>query len=775
MWIIQRGNCPFFGSRIFKYSAVFLCYTRARVILGTCNHVDTSSYTPNEHFSFHIKIYVMRLILISLLAVSLLASACQSDESSTQKTNATPNMTEPYPQTKKTNIVDTYHDIDVPDPYRWLEDDQAEDTKDWVARQNEVTFAYLKQIPYRQAINDRLTELWNYEKYSRPFQEGQYTYFYKNDGLQNQYVVYRQKEGQEPTVFLDPNSFSEDGTTAMSNLSFTQDGSLAAYAISEGGSDWRKIIVIDAETKNPQGDTLRDIKFSGISWKGKEGFFYSSYDKPEGSELSAMTQYHKLFFHKVGTPQSEDQLIFGGEATPRRYIFGGVSENENWLVISAARSTSGNELYIKDLRNPDSPIVPVVDNFANNHSLVHAEDDMLYILTDLGAPNSRLVRVSADDPRPENWEDVIAEREQPLGVQTGGGYFFASYLKDALSYIEQVDMGGKVVRVLDLPGQGTVSGLGGKWEDEVLYYSFVSYITPGTIYAYDVATGESSVYKESGIQFDPAAYVSKQVFYTSEDGTKVPMMITHKKGLKLDGTNPGMLYGYGGFNVSLTPSFSVANLIWLENGGVYAVPNIRGGGEYGKEWHLAGTKMKKQNVFDDFIAAAEYLISEGYTSSDKLAVRGGSNGGLLVGAVMTQRPQLIQVALPAVGVLDMLRYHKFTAGAGWAYDYGTADESPEMFAYLKGYSPYHNLEEGTCYPATMITTADHDDRVVPAHSFKFAAALQAAQSCERPALIRIDTKSGHGSSSTSKAIESATDIWAFTFYNLRAPLKYEQD
>ena len=717
----------------------------------------------------------MRFTIGPLLAMVVLISACQSDQATTQKANYNSNMTEPYPETKKVSVSDSYHDVTVPDPYRWLEDDRAEDTKDWVTRQNKVTFAYLDNIPYRDAINNRLTELWNYEKYSRPFQEGQYTYFYKNDGLQNQYVVFRQKDGEEPEVFLDPNSFSKDGTTSMSNLSFTKDGSVAAYAISEGGSDWRKVIVIDAETKKPLSDTLRDVKFSGISWKGTEGFFYSSYDKPEGSELSAMTQYHKLFYHRVGTPQSEDQLIFGGEATPRRYILAGVSENENWLIISAANSTSGNELYIKDLRDPDSPIVPVVRDFEHNHSVIHAEDGMLYIQTDLDAPNSRLVSVSANNPGPENWEDVIAEREQPLSVQTGGGYFFASYLKDALSYIEQVDLNGEVVRVVELPGQGTASGLSGKWEDEVLYYSFVSYITPGTIYSFDLASGESSIYKESGVDFDPKKFVSRQVFYTSKDGTKVPMMITHKKGLTLDGTNPVMLYGYGGFNISLTPSFSVANIVWLENGGIYAVPNIRGGGEYGKEWHLAGTKMEKQNVFDDFIAAAEYLIAQGYTSPEKLALRGGSNGGLLVGAVMTQRPDLMQVALPAVGVLDMLRYHKFTAGAGWAYDYGTADESMAMFEYLKGYSPYHNLMTGTCYPATMVTTADHDDRVVPAHSFKFAAALQAAQGCERPTLIRIDTNSGHGASSTSKAIASATDIWAFTFYNLNASVAYGKD
>jgi prolyl oligopeptidase len=709
-----------------------------------------------------------RLYPVAMLAALFLA-ACQSE---TPDDQLDPTMTSDYPETKTVGVVDTYHNQAVPDPYRWLEDDRAADTEDWVSRQNEVTFNYLEQIPFREAIQNRLTELWNYEKYSAPFSEGDYTYFYKNDGLQNQYVVYRQKEGGDPEVFLDPNTFSEDGTTSLAGLNFTDDGSLAAYAISEGGSDWRKIIVIDTETMEQVGDTIRDVKFSGISWKGNEGFFYSSYDKPEGSELSAMTQYHKLYFHELGTPQSSDELVFGGEATPRRYIFGGVSEDGNWLVISASVSTSGNELYIKDLRRDDSPILPVVNNFDNNHSVVHVEGETIYIQTDLDAPNSRLVKVDAANPTPDNWEDVIAERDEPLSTGTGGGYFFARYLKDALAYIEQIDLEGNLVRVIDLPGQGSVGGLGGKWDQKTLYYSFVSYIKPGTIYSYDVESGESAVYKESGVQFDPDDFVSRQVFYTSKDGTKIPMMITHKKGLSMDGMNPTMLYGYGGFNISLTPSFSVSNIIWLENGGVYAVPNLRGGGEYGEKWHQAGTKMNKQNVFDDFIAAAEYLIDEGYTSSEKLALHGGSNGGLLVGAVMTQRPDLMKVALPAVGVLDMLRYHEFTAGAGWAYDYGTADDDPDMFAYLKGYSPYHNIKEGTCYPATMVTTADHDDRVVPAHSFKFAAALQQAQNCDKPTLIRIDTNSGHGASSTTKTIEQQTDKWAFTLYNLNAPVSY---
>lgn len=714
-------------------------------------------------------------VLLFIISLALGGTACQNERMNRTNTeDSLVTIEVDYPQTKKEAHTDTYQGQSVEDPYHWLEDDQAADTKNWVQEENEVTFGYLEQIPFRESIKERLEELWNYEKYSAPFEYGDYTYFYKNDGLQNQYVVYRQKGDAEPEVFLDPNKFSDDGTTSLAGLSFTKDGSLAAYAISEGGSDWRKIIVIDTETKEMVGDTIVDVKFSGISWKGNDGFFYSSYDKPkEGSELSGMTQFHKLFYHKLGTSQADDPLVFGGEATPRRYIFGGVSEDENWLEISAATSTTGNELYIKDLRNPDSPIVPVVANFDNDHNLIHTEGDELYILTNYQAPNRRLVKVNAANPGAKNWKDVIPERKEPLSVGTAGGYFFASYLKDALSYIEQLDTDGKLVRVVELPGQGSVSGFGGKWDDKTLYYTFTSYINPGTIYKYDVDQGTSALYKTSGVQFNPEDFESKQVFYTSKDGTKVPMMITYKKGIELDGKNPTMLYGYGGFNISLTPSFSTSNIVWLENGGVYAVPNLRGGGEYGEAWHKAGTKMQKQNVFDDFIAAAEYLIQEGYTSSDYLAVSGGSNGGLLVGATMTQRPDLMKVALPAVGVMDMLRYHKFTAGAGWAYDYGTADDSPEMFEYLKGYSPYHNLKEGTAYPATMVTTADHDDRVVPAHSFKFAARLQEVHAGENPVLIRIETNAGHGAGKpTSKIIEEQADKWAFTFYNMNVPVKY---
>ena len=705
-----------------------------------------------------------RLTFVAL-SVALLMIGCTEPDAATSDPPVEPVA---YPETKTVDHVDTYHGQSVEDPYRWLEADTAAAVEGWVERQNEVTFGYLESIPFREPLRQRLEELWDYEKFSAPFTEGEYTYFYKNDGLQNQSVLYRQQDDGEPEVFLDPNTFSEDGTTSLASISFTEDGSLAGYLISEGGSDWRKIITIDADTREIIGDTLNDVKFSGLSWKNTDGFFYSSYDKPEdGSALSGVTQQHKLYYHELGTLQSDDELIFGGSETPRRYIFGDVTEDQRWLVISAANSTSGNELYIKDLQTPDAPIVPVVDNFDNDHQVVHSEGDTLYILTNLDAPNRRLVKAPAANPTPENWVDVIPEREEPLDVSTGGGYFFAEYLQDALSVIEQVDLEGTVVRTVELPGPGSAGGFVGKWDDATIYYTFTSYVFPPTIYRYDVERGTSDVYKTNGVDFDPSQYTSEQVFYTSKDGTRIPMMITHKKGLERDGANPTLLYGYGGFNVSLTPSFSTSNIVWLENGGIYAVPNLRGGGEYGKEWHMAGTKMQKQNVFDDFIAAAEYLIDEGYTSSERLAIHGGSNGGLLVGAVMTQRPDLMQVALPAVGVLDMLRYHTFTAGAGWAYDYGTVDDSPEMFEYLLGYSPYHNVEDVTCYPATMVTTADHDDRVVPAHSFKFAARLQAAQACDDPTLIRIETKAGHGAGKpTSKIIEGEADKWAFTFANM---------
>lgn len=697
----------------------------------------------------------------------ILAAAMSALNSSAQHTsNEAKTMT--YPRAKKGDVADTHFGTTVKDPYRWLEDDRAADTKDWVDAENRVTQNYLAQIPYRSQIKTRLEKLWNYEKFSAPFKEGKYTYFYKNDGLQNQYVLYRQKGKGEAEVFLDPNTFSNDATTSLAGINFTKDGSLAAYQISEGGSDWRKVIVIKTADKSLVGDTLTDIKFSDLAWKGNEGFYYSSYDKPkEGSQLSGLTEDHKLYYHQLGTSQKEDQLIFGGEAKKRRYIGAYVTEDSRFLVITAANSTTGNELYIQDLSKPGSPIVNVVDNFDNNHSIIDNEGDKLYIFTNLAAPNYKVVTVDAASPKPANWKDLIRETKNVLEVSTGGGRLFANYLKDATSMVIQYDMKGKVERTVTLPGVGSAGGFDTKKDEKVLYYTFTSYIVPPTIYKYNIASGQSEVFKKPEVEFDPALYESKQVFYQSKDGTKIPMIITHKKGIELNGKNPTMLYGYGGFSISLTPYFSTSTIVLLEQGGIYAVPNLRGGGEYGEKWHLAGTKMQKQNVFDDFIAAAEYLINEKYTSSSYLAISGGSNGGLLVGAAMTQRPELFKVALPAVGVLDMLRYDKFTAGAGWAYDYGTAQDSKEMFEYLINYSPYHALKQGTAYPATLITTADHDDRVVPAHSFKFAARLQEYHIGTSPVLIRIETKAGHGAGKpTSKIIEEQADKWAFMLYNM---------
>lgn len=676
---------------------------------------------------------------------------------------------QPYPKTDKVEQKDDFFGVSVEDPYRWLEDDMSDKTKAWVAAENEVTQSYLKQIPFRNAIAQRLEKLWNYEKYSAPFVEGDYTYFYKNDGLQNQAVLYR-KKGDKGTeeVFLDPNKFSADGTTSLAGINFSKDGSLVAYQISEGGSDWRKVIVLRTADKTVLGDTLIDVKFSGLAWRGNEGFYYSSYDKPKsGSALSAMTDQHKLYFHTLNTAQSTDELIFGGEKLPRRYIGAGLTEDQRFLVVTAANTTSGNELYVRDLANPAAGFVTIVDNFDKNHAILDNDGDRFLIYTELGAPNGKIVETVLANPKPSEWKDLIAETENVLSPSIGGGKIFASYLKDATSLVQQYDREGKLEREITLPGVGTASGFGAKKEDKSLYYTFTSYINPGTIYSYDIASGKSDVYKKAQIQFDPTQYESKQIFYTSKDGTKVPMIITYKKGIKLDGTNPTMLYGYGGFNISLTPSFSTANIILLEQGGVYAVANLRGGGEYGENWHVAGTKMNKQNVFDDFIAAGEYLIKEKYTSSERLAIAGGSNGGLLVGACMTQRPELFKVAFPAVGVLDMLRYHKFTAGAGWAFDYGTADDSKEMFEYLYKYSPYHALKPNTSYPATMVMTADHDDRVVPAHSFKFAARLQEYNVGNNPMLIRIDTNAGHGAGkSTAMQIAEHADRWSFMFQNM---------
>ncbi len=602
-----------------------------------------------------------------------------------------------------------------------------------------------------------------------PFKEGKYTYFYKNDGLQNQYVIYRYADKIENAeVFLDPNSFSEDGTTSLAGLSFSKNSSLAAYSISEGGSDWRRVLVMNSETKEIIEDTINDLKFSGIQWKGNEGFYYSSYDKPEGSELSAKTDQHKLYFHKIKTPQSEDVVVFGGvESEKNRYVGAQVTEDDAYLIVSASESTSGNKLLFKDLRKANSPLVLLTDGYENDHYLLDSDGDRLFIVTNFNAPNQKVVEANASKPEQEHWKDFIPETDYVLSPSSGSGFFFAEYMVDAISKIHQYDSKGTNLGEVSLPGVGSVSGFSGEKEDAILYYRFTNYANPSSIYAYNPLTQKSELYWNPPIDFDPSMYESKQVFYESKDSTKVPMIITYKKGIELNGKNPTILYGYGGFNISLTPSFSIPNAVWMEQGGVYAVPNLRGGGEYGKAWHNAGTKLQKQNVFNDFIAAAEYLIAEKYTSSEYLAIRGGSNGGLLVGATMVQRPDLMRVALPAVGVLDMLRYHTFTAGAGWAYDYGTAEDSKEMFDYLKGYSPVHNVKASTSYPATLITTGDHDDRVVPAHSFKFAAELQNKHKGKNPVMIRIETNAGHGAGTpVTKSIDQYADIYGFTLYNM---------
>ncbi len=709
------------------------------------------------------------LINLLIIVAFFMTTSCDTTKETVKTTTvkkATKTMAIKYPMTRKSNVKTEYFGTTVADPYKWLEDDMSEETAAWVKAENKVTYSYLDQIPYRNKIKDRLEKLWNYEKIGTPFKRGDYQYFYKNDGLQNQYVIWRQKGDGEATVFLDPNKFSDDGTISLGSISFTNDGSILAYAISEGGSDWRKVIIMDAATKKIMEDTIIDVKFSGLSWYGNDGFYYSSYDKPEGSELSAKTDQHKLYYHKLGTKQSEDKVIFGVD-TKRRYVGGNVTEDNKYLFISASESTSGNELYIKDLSKPNSKLVKIIDNFDSDTYVIENEGSKLFLVTNLNAPNKKIVTVDASNPFPDNWVDFIAETENVLSPNTGYGYFFANYMVDAVSKVLQYDYNGKLIREIKLPGVGTASGFGSKKEEKDIYFSFANYTTPGTTYKFDATTGEYVVFRKSKIDFDGDKYESKQVFYTSKDGTKVPMIISHKKGLVMDGKTPTILYGYGGFNISLKPYFSLVKAIWMEMGGIYVVANLRGGGEYGKKWHDAGTKLKKQNVFDDFIAAAEYLIANNYTSSDYLGISGGSNGGLLVGATMTQRPDLIKVALPAVGVLDMLRYHTFTAGAGWAYDYGTSEESEEMFKYLLGYSPVHNVKAGVRYPATMIFTGDHDDRVVPAHSFKFAAELQAKQSGSNPTLIRIETDAGHGAGTpVSKTIQQYADKFAFTLWNM---------
>ena len=681
-----------------------------------------------------------------------------------------------YTQTIKKPVTDVYFGYEIEDNYRWLEDDLSLETEEWVKNQNQTTFKYLNQIPFRTELKNRLLELLDYEKISAPFKKGEYTYFYKNSGLQNQSILFRAKDNKESEVFLDPNKFSDDGTTSLSGVSFSKDASLVAYSISEAGEDWRKVVVMNTKTKELVGDTINNVKFSAISWKSNEGFYYSSYEAPEGSKLSSKTDQHILYFHTLGTKQKFDKVIFGAIPSEKnRYVRGYVTDDSRFLIIDAAVKTTGNKLFIKDLKN-NSTLKRIVDNYDSNTYILDNNGSDLILVTDHNAPNKRIVKTNFSNPEQNNWVDLISEQEFVLSPSTCGGYIFTEYMIDAISRVYQYNYDGELIREINLPGIGSASGFSGEKDQTELYFSFSNYYTPMSRFKYNVNSGDYLKFWKPEIDFNSSNYESKQIFYSSKDGTKVPMIITYKKGTKLDGKNPTILYGYGGFNVSQTPGFRVTNAVWLEQGGIYAVPNIRGGGEYGRKWHNAGVQTKKQNVFDDFIAAAEYLIEYNYTSSDFLAISGRSNGGLLVGAVMTQRPDLMKVALPGVGVLDMLRYHKFTSGAGWAYDYGTSDQSVEMFQYLKAYSPVHNIKDNTIYPATLVTTGNHDDRVVPAHSFKFAAELQDKGIKENPLLIRIETKAGHGAGTpVSKTIEQYADIFGFTLYNMgfdKLPIKY---
>ncbi len=703
----------------------------------------------------------MKNFLIAIIPGCLLFSGCvqQTDNNKAKMT---------YPETRMTDTVDNYFGEAVPDPYRWLEDDNSAETTQWVTEQNKVTDTWMEKVPYRNDLKERLTGLWNYERYGVPFHKGNFYYFFKNDGIQNQSVLYIQDSlDGEARVFLDPNKLAEDGTTSLSEYKVSHNGKYFAYAISKAGSDWNEIYVMETATGKQLTDQLEWVKFSTIAWRG-DGFYYSRYDKPSGgSELSVKNEFQKVYYHKVGNPQSADELIYENPNYPLRNYGALTTLDEQFVILVENESTSGNALYVKDLKTPARGFVKLVDGFRYDYTVVHNNSHKFMLLTNSGAERYQLVEVDATNPAPANWKTIIPETENVLSsVEVAGGKLVAQYMVDAHSEMKVFDMDGKLLQTLSLPGPGTIAGFNGNEDEDLAFYSFTSFLEPSTVFTYDLKTNTSEVLYKSALDFDASLYISEQVFYISKDGTRIPMFIVHRKDIKKDGTNPVYLYGYGGFNISLTPSFSVSRLLFLEQGGVVAIANLRGGGEYGDAWHRAGTKLQKQNVFDDFIAAAEYLIENKYTKPEKIAIAGGSNGGLLVGACMTQRPDLFGVALPAVGVMDMLRFHKFTIGWAWTDDYGSSEDSVQ-YRYLKAYSPLHNLKEGSCYPATLITTADHDDRVVPAHSFKFAAALQKAQSCNNPTLIRIETNAGHGAGKpVSKLIEEATDIWSFTMYNL---------
>ena len=679
----------------------------------------------------------------------------------------------PYPKAAKDGTVDDYFGVKVADPYRWLENDTSAQTAAWVEAENQVTNAYLQKIPFRGKLLNRLTELANYEKLSAPRKRSGKWYFYKNNGLQNQSVMYVMDElGSEPRVFLDPNKLSDDGTVALKGVYFSHNGKYAAYTISRSGSDWEEIFVIDLKTGQLTEDHIEWAKFTGAAWKG-DGFYYSAYDAPvKGKEFSNMNSGHKIYYHKIGTPQSEDVLFYQNAAYPMRFYYTSVNEEETLMYLFESGAGAGNNLFVRDLRQPESQFIQMTSNMDYQYEQVYDDGDKIYLYTNYGAPKGRIMVADIRQPGLDNWQELIPEQENALGgVDVINRQFILTYQKDASDHAYLYGLDGKLQHEIKLPSVGSVGFTGHEKEPEC-FYTFTSFTIPGTIYRYDMAKNESMLYSSPKVKFRQDDYTSEQVFFESKDGTRIPMFLTYKKGLKKNGKNPVYLYGYGGFNISLGPSFSAMRIPFLENGGIYAQVTLRGGGEYGEEWHLAGTKMQKQNVFDDFIGAAEWLINEGYTCKDKLAIVGGSNGGLLVGACMTQRPDLFGVAIPEVGVMDMLRYHKFTIGWNWASDYGTSEDSKEMFEYLKGYSPLHNLKPGTAYPATLVTTADHDDRVVPAHSFKFAATLQECHQGDKPVLIRIDTKAGHGGGKPlAKVLEEQADIYGFILYNMGVKFK----
>jgi len=682
-----------------------------------------------------------------------------------------------YPATKKQLVTDDYHGTKVEDPYRWLEDDNSEETKRWVQTENQVTFDYLATIPFRKQVTARLEKLWNYPKYSSPFEKAGYYYYFKNDGLQNQSVMYRQVGLKgEPEEFLNPNTLSKDGIAALSSINFTKDGKYLAYAVAVAGSDWQEIYIMETAGKKLLTDKIDWTKFGGVSWDGNEGFYYSGYDKPDSaSKLSRKNEFHKVFYHKLGTSQADDRLVYEDKAHPLRFHNAGLTEDRRFLILSISEGTSGGEMWYRDMKDASQKDFKLlIKGFATEPDLVDNHGDKLLIRTNDGAPNYKIVLVDPKNSAKTAWKTIVPEKAEALqGVGTAGGYLFLTYLKDASSRVYQYTYEGKLVREIKLPGVGSAGGFGGDKEAKEFFYSYSSFATPSTIYQYNIASGESTKFRTTEVNMDTDQFTTEQVFFTSKDGTKVPMFLSYKKGLQRNGSNPVLIYGYGGFNIAMTPSFSISNAFFMEQGGIYAVVNLRGGSEYGEKWHKGGMLEKKQNVFDDFIGAAEYLIKNNYTSNQKIAIRGGSNGGLLVGAAMTQRPDLFKVALPAVGVMDMLRFHKFTVGWGWTVEYGSAD-SAKHFPFLYKYSPYHNLKSGVSYPATLVTTADHDDRVVPAHSFKFAARLQEYNKGSNPVLIRIETNAGHGAGKpTSKQIDEAGDTWSFVMYNLGMTFKDE--